>query len=275
MSLCLVAIFKNESHILKEFITHYIKQGVDHFFLIDNGSNDNYSDILTNFSNITLKINPNRPFQIAHYNNYCLEACKKYDWVIICDLDEFIYARRHFTNIKQYLNSLDADVSQVFIPWKIFGSSGFNTIDKLQPDNVVENFTNRINYDKDSNFQGVIMEGDLKYSLTKCIVKTKYLKYFGIHSHVTSYGRYIGPDNNAFIHSNSAFYKIDEDILSNSFLHLNHYPIQSYEWFTRIKATRGDVNDVINEYCRNEEYFRKFDDSSNDIPDFELKLMNQ
>ena len=46
-SLCLVAIFKNESHILKEFITHYIKQGVDHFFLIDNGSNDNYSDILT------------------------------------------------------------------------------------------------------------------------------------------------------------------------------------------------------------------------------------
>ena len=275
MSLCLVAIFKNESHILKEFITHYIKQGVDHFFLIDNGSNDNYSDILTNFSNITLKINPNRPFQIAHYNNYFLEACKKYDWVIICDLDEFIYARRHFTNIKQYLNSLDADVSQVFIPWKIFGSSGFNTIDKLQPDNVVENFTNRINYDKDSNFQGVIMEGDIKYSFTKCIVKTQYLKYFGIHSHVTTCGRYIGPDNNAFIHSNIAFYKIDEDILSNSFLHLNHYPIQSYEWFTRIKATRGDANGVDNEYCRNEEYFRKFDDSSNDISDFELKLMNQ
>jgi len=40
MSLCLVAIFKNESYILEEYINHYIRQGVDKIFFIDNGSDD-------------------------------------------------------------------------------------------------------------------------------------------------------------------------------------------------------------------------------------------
>jgi len=270
MSLCLVAIFKNESHIMNEYIKHYINQGVDHFFFIDNGSNDNYLDVLKKYNNITLKIDPNRPFQIQHYNNYFLEECKKYDWVIVCDLDEFIYSRLQFKTIKEYLNSLDDDISQVFIPWKIFGSSGFNTIDKKQPDNVVENFTKRINYDKDSGFQGVIIENNDKYSLTKCVVKTKYLTQFGIHSHSTT-NKNIGADNNNFIHNNS-FYKINEDILSKSFLHLNHYVIQSYEWFMRIKATRGAVD---SNYVRDEGYYRAFDDCSNDIYDFELTSLNR
>ena len=256
---------------MNEYIKHYINQGVDHFFLIDNDSNDNYLDILKNFNNVTLKIDPNRPFQIQHYNNYFLELCKKYDWVIVCDLDEFIYSRLQFKTIKEYLNSLNPQISQVFIPWKIFGSSGFNTIEKKQPDNIVENFTKRINYNKDNNFQGVIMENNEKYSFTKCIVRTKFLKNFQVHSHNTTNRNYIGADNNNFIHRNNSFYKINEDILSKSFLHLNHYAIQSYEWFMRIKATRGDA---ASNYQRDEKYYREFDDASNDISDFELKLLN-
>ena len=34
---------------------------------------------------------------------------------------------------------------------------------------------------------------------------------------------------------------IDEDELSRYEIHLNHYPIQSYNWFMSVKATRGDV----------------------------------
>ena len=44
--MCLVAIFKNESHILKEWIEHYLNQGVDKIFLADNGSTDDYYFIL-------------------------------------------------------------------------------------------------------------------------------------------------------------------------------------------------------------------------------------
>jgi len=271
MSLCLVAIFKNESHILDEFITHYIKQGVDHFFFIDNGSTDNYQNILSKFNNITLAKDPSRPFQVQHYNNYFLNKCRKYDWVIVCDLDEFIYARLQFKTIKEYLHSLPPGISQVFIPWKLFGSSGLNTMDKKQPDNVIKHFTKRIDYNKNNNFQGVIVEKHHKFSLSKCIVRTIYLKNFMIHSHNTTNQNYIGADNKKYIHANKKFYKIDENILSNSFLHLNHYAIQSLEWFMRIKATRGACDCPTN--VRNEQYYKNFDNSCSDIDDFELATM--
>jgi hypothetical protein len=36
----ILAIFKNETMNLKEWIEHYLWQGAEHFYLIDNGSDD-------------------------------------------------------------------------------------------------------------------------------------------------------------------------------------------------------------------------------------------
>jgi hypothetical protein len=206
-----------------------------------------------------------------HCNSYWLNECKKYDWVMHVDLDEFVYARKQFKTIPEYLNTLNDTISQVYIPWKIFGSNGFNTADKLQPSSVIDSFTKRTNYNKENNIQGIIWINNDKYSLAKCIVRSKYLQHFNIHSHSTTHNNYIGADNNTFIHPNNDFYKIDETILENSFLHLNHYVIQSYEWFMRIKATRGDASNYKN--VRDENYFKGFDICSNDIEDTELKLL--
>jgi hypothetical protein len=63
---------------------------------------------------------------------------------------------------------------------------------------------------------------------------------------------------------------INEEVLENSFLHLNHYAIQSFEWFMRVKATRGDNTNIDVDNIRNENYFNSFDNSSNDIYDVEL-----
>ena len=35
--LSVLGIFKNEAHIFAEWIEHYLTEGVDHFFLVDNG----------------------------------------------------------------------------------------------------------------------------------------------------------------------------------------------------------------------------------------------
>jgi len=40
--LVVCAVFKNESHILTEWIEHYLKRDVDHIFLIDDFSTDAY-----------------------------------------------------------------------------------------------------------------------------------------------------------------------------------------------------------------------------------------
>ena len=40
--LCLICRFKNERHILFEFINHYLLEGIDQIILINDNSNDNY-----------------------------------------------------------------------------------------------------------------------------------------------------------------------------------------------------------------------------------------
>jgi len=267
MSLCLVAVFKNEDHILTEFINHYISQGVDKFLFINNDSNDDYLQKLQPFINnncIELVSDNSKHVQCQYYSLY-LEKCKLYDWVIRCDLDEFIYARNGFNSIKEYLNSLDDSVSNIHVPWKMFGSNGYIQ----QPESVIKSFTKRLNYNKDGDTEGIIIHNGLKFSCHKSITRTKYLISFDVHSNNTSVNNNITPDNVTVLENEPRdFSKIDEEILQNSFLHLNHYCIQSYDWFMRIKTTRGDAMSYNN--VRDESYFKKYDSNCSDIDDYEL-----
>ena len=46
MVFSILAIFKNESYNIVEWIEHYINQGVKKIYMIDNGSDDNYSKLI-------------------------------------------------------------------------------------------------------------------------------------------------------------------------------------------------------------------------------------
>jgi hypothetical protein len=269
MSLCLIAIFKNESHIMKEWINHYINQGVDKFYLIDNGSTDNYLEILTPFiieKRIELVKDNTRHAQTKLYNKYFLEKSKRHEWALVCDLDEFVYARNGYKTIKSYLNALHKTVTQIFIPWKMFGSNGYNDLDKPQPESVIQSFTKRTDYDKTN----------IKYNLSKCIVRTSKLKWLWIHYHTTIDQNYILSNNKIKMSFKrekleEQFSEISEKTLTESYLHLNHYAIQSFDWFMRVKATRGSSETSKNENLRDEKYFREYDMKSNEIDDFELR----
>jgi len=50
--IAILTCFKNESHILKEWIEHYKNRGVDHIFMINDFSNDNYLEILKPYLDI-------------------------------------------------------------------------------------------------------------------------------------------------------------------------------------------------------------------------------
>ena len=45
-NLAVVAILKNEGHYLKEWLDYHLLAGVDHFYLYDNDSSDNYDEII-------------------------------------------------------------------------------------------------------------------------------------------------------------------------------------------------------------------------------------
>jgi len=263
-----VTIFKNEGCIINEWIKHYISEGVDKIFMIDNGSDDNY--VLDDYDGLVeVVIDGARHQQVNLYNHYYLNKCKLYEWVLVCDLDEFIYSRNGYKTIKGYLHSLDDSISQIAIPWKMFGSSGFDTMDKPHPKNIIESFTKRVNYDKKELPPAAIIKDNNKYSHNKSIVRTKHLNCLDIHTHNTSSYNHITSDNN-YGQIHGPFSKIDEMILSNSCLHLNHYAIQSFEWFMKVKATRGAADNAQHENVRDEKYFKTYDE--NDIDDIELKM---
>lgn len=52
---CVCSVFKNEAHILEEWLLHYIYHGIEHFYLVNDNSLDQYKDIIDKYSNhITL-----------------------------------------------------------------------------------------------------------------------------------------------------------------------------------------------------------------------------
>jgi hypothetical protein len=281
IKLCIVAMFKNEGHIIDEWIEHYLSEGVDHFFLIDHGSTDNYRETIDKYIqdgiiNIVVDSASHREnLQVDFYNQYFLKERSEYHWTIICDLDEFIYSRRGFPTIKSYLKRLPHNISQVSIPWKMFGSS-----DHIQqPDKVVDNFTKRssygINYTDGVEWGEGILKTKIKrinanknkYNLMKSIVRTKDVENYQIHRHTVKYNT-ICSNQRSDILMDNYFCKINNRILNKSCLHLNHYPIQSLTWFMEVKATRGDSNNKQN--VRDINYFRKYDKYSNRLVDNEL-----
>jgi hypothetical protein len=276
-TLCLLAIFKNESHILKEWIEHYLNQGVDKIFLVDNGSTDSYYSILQPYistGKVDLVKDNKKYAQVELYNKHFLHKCKAYDWVIVCDLDEFIYGRKYCNSIKEFLSKVHDSFSQVFIPWKMFGSNGYDTMEQEQPSSVISTFTKRINNNdvrhNRSRFFTYKGKGPIKCIYSKCIVRTKYLLKIDIHYSETSNNRHITSCvlQNNYIHPDKHFTEVNEYIIEHSALHLNHYAIQSFNWFMKVKATRGDINSANNDNVRNKEYFKNFD--FNDIDDSEL-----
>lgn len=95
-NLSIMSIFKNETMNLKLWLEHYLWQGVEHFYLIDNDSTDNPLNILQEYIDkgiVTYYFKPEKYQQTEHYryvfDNENLK--EKTKWLCICDLDEFFF----------------------------------------------------------------------------------------------------------------------------------------------------------------------------------------
>jgi len=142
----------------------------------------------------------------------------------------------------------------------MYSSSGL----KKQPVCVKDNFIYRHNYDKINNKIG-----------GKCIVKTDSIKLnFEIHlTPIKNYSLYV--DENGCFNSNTWIGNcpdvyINENKINNMNIRINHYAIQSEDYFINIKMTRGAADNIINNNIRNKSYFIAYD--QNDILDDSLKI---
>ena len=239
------ALFKNEAHILKEWIEHYLYHGFEHIYLLNDKSTDNYMEIVKPYieKGILTLYDIDEPYELGRqsklYDEYFMPKLinKEIKWLLICDLDEFLWSTRQ-KDIKNILKYSDY-LSQIQFDVNLFGSNGH----EKQPKYVVPNFTKRASYPTDKNYR------NFKY-----LVNSSYrFKTLGVHS-ATYYDEDIEDSKKTFIRSD---YSADKDL---PWFVLNHYIIQSKDFWKKIKLTRGDADHYrTGENERNLDEFYKHD----------------
>lgn len=251
--LSVYTIFKNEAHIFKEWITHYLSEGVEHFYLIDNGSTDNYKQILNPYMDYITIFDDNetgKDAQMNIYKRHIFDKLTETEWILCLDMDEFMYTKRGTISDELKLVS-DKHIGQILVPWKFYGSSGHIK----QPKNVVKSFLYRRKFPYNSP--------------TKPVARSESIESLGIHGHKLKDGyKTVDPK---YIDINKTDMEVTEEYILSTNLQCNHYMIQSLDWFRAVKMTRGDPNFSSNH--RTEKYFNEWD--YNDVLDDNLSIKNQ
>jgi hypothetical protein len=237
------AMFKNESHSIKEWIMHYLHHGVEHFYLINDNSTDNFMEIIQEYidNDIVTLYNVNEPYYLGRqrtlYNKCILPDIKETKWLLMVDLDEYVWSKLD-VNLSNILKNCEK-LGQIQIKQTIFGSNGHIS----QPEHIVKSFTKRIN--DNSN------EKKFKY-----IINSSY-DFSSLNVHHANFTNEENTTNpSVFI------------IIENVFI-MNHYCCQSVEFWNNVKCVRGDSDNYA---ARNKEDFNYYD--INEVEDFELYNQN-
>lgn len=199
-TLGILTYFKNERSILYEWLTHYKKWGVDHVWLIDNGSQDNYD--ITKFIDsgfVTIYKEPNLG-QRESYGKYISEIKPEVKWLCVFDADEFLYSKES-DNLKKVLEEdIDKKIHQILIQMTLYYPSVFE-----HPKSVIDTNIKRLKYDSSNH--------------PKCIYNMNHLSKVEIHVPVTN--------------------NILNIRATSSLLCINHYRYMSFEYMYGIKECRG------------------------------------
>lgn len=239
------AIFKNESHCIKEWIDHYLFHGACHFYLINDNSTDNFIDIIQPYidDNVVTLFNVNEPYYLGRqrnlYNRHILPLLSETKWLLMVDLDEFVWSKLDI-NLCNILRSAET-YGQLQIRQHMFGSNGYN----VQPRYIVQSFTKRKRYDETDQLFKYFVNSDYSFSS------------LNIHHADFTNTEYVG-DATKFITAGTEY-----------FIN-NHYRCQSKEFWNNVKCTRGDSGNYI---IRKEEHFIEYD--INEEEDFDLCNQNQ
>ena len=117
--LLVLALFKNESHVLAEWVEHYLAEGATAIHLINNNSTDDFLSPLQKFIDsgvVTLHHDNCQHCQRQIYNEHLQRLRSQCRWLLVCDLDEFMYARGSERRISDVLKGQRMDVSGIHLP---------------------------------------------------------------------------------------------------------------------------------------------------------------
>jgi len=227
LSIC--AIFQNEAPYLNEWIEYHYERGVEHFWLYNNNSNDDYEKILdnwiskdiveliqwpsiqyeNNFFNFCFKV------QLDAYNDAINRSKNVSKWIAFIDVDEFIVPIE-FYYITDLLEHEYPNSSGLCVNWQCYGTSNVNKCKR-----ILNELVYKMRWDHEFN----------KFS--KCIVNPNHVSHF-INPH---YCTFIPPYCAIDSHHN----KCDEcpSYVSIDKIRLNHYWTRDEDFLFNVKIPRN------------------------------------
>ena len=252
--LAVAAIFKDEAPYLKEWLDYHLLAGVDHFYLYNNDSSDNFEEVLAPYiaaNVVTLTNFSGKAMQIPAY----LDALNRFRfscrYMAFIDLDEFIFPQTN-QSVAEVVNEIfsrNPNASSLAISERVFGSNGQETVDYSR--GVLERFTRR-GPDKWEDFipqeEKFLRIGNMYVKLIANPRQVKFL--FGPHVAVHFGEKFSVNERGEKVEGYA------NESMSADKITINHYCIKSREEYMG-KRKRGYACDETNPY--DELFFEKVD----------------
>lgn len=256
--LSVLAIFQNEDRFLKEWIDFYRIQGVDHFYLYNNLSDDEYEDVLKPYIQKGIVELFDWPYasqpgneadwtriQAEAYRDGLKKAEGQSKWVAIIDTDEFLFPRQS-ENLKSFLKDYE-NVSGLLVNWQLFGTS---KVERIPEDRLmIETLLMQSVPDSQGN---TFCKSIVRPEAVKTCVDPHAVVYFP-----WTYG--VDPDKIVFpwkFHHAHPI-KIDK-------IRINHYWSRDEEFFNTHKLARYE------NWGNNKENFMKRNEEANQVENREI-----
>ena len=90
--LAIMCQIKNVSKYIHTWLKHHIWQGVEHFYLIDDDSNDDIKEKLQEYIDLGIVSYYYKPgFKVNNYRWLFENIKKEMEWLLICDIEDYFY----------------------------------------------------------------------------------------------------------------------------------------------------------------------------------------
>ena len=150
-SISVVAIVKDESEYIREWVEFHRLAGIDYFYIYDNGSTDGTPELLRPY--VDMGIMSVTPFpgtnvMFAAYNDALIKHRNETDYMAYIDADEFLVPLKAGKNIPDAIDEIFENYERlehkefhaggVGINWRVFGTSGHkHKVDGLAMENYL------------------------------------------------------------------------------------------------------------------------------------------
>ena len=229
-----LAVFKNEAHIIREWVEHYKNRNIDHIYLLNDFSTDNFKEQIDDYIRsgyVTLRdVDSNdvndgitHGRQCALYNKYFSDVLEETEWLAVLDLDEFLYSPKTKDLNEVFMVFDNTNVQELRAEWYHFGSSGLIK----QPKRVVENFIMRNEkFTRDLGLRQQVSGYQTDWCC-KTVAKTKFISYICHHyNHFNCFG------NKSFESAGFNLPHFSQNLSDPGTLLINHY-LQSWERYKK------------------------------------------